>query len=66
MRWPMWPRSNSVASAQDDGEGGAEHLGADQDGGADHGEHVEPDDAAAMALMRRSLARRRNQAESGR
>src|SRR5450759_1191818 len=31
------------------GEGGAEHLGADQDGGADHGDDVEPDDAAVAS-----------------
>ena len=32
------------------GEGGAEHLGADQDRGAEHGQHVEPDDAAACGF----------------
>src|SRR5882724_10390263 len=32
-------------------EGGAEHLGADQDRGADDGQHVEPVDAAARGLL---------------
>src|SRR5664279_1143379 len=31
------------------GEGRAEHFGADQDGGADDGDDVEPDDAASCS-----------------
>src|SRR4051812_37575370 len=32
------------------GEGGAEHLGADQDRRAHHREHVDPDDLAAAGM----------------
>ena len=48
------------------GEGCAEHLGADQDGGADDGEDVEPDDAAVFGHGRSSLATAGNVHESGR
>ena len=48
MRWPMLAEVEQRGERPGAGEGGAEHLGADQDGGADHGEDVEPDDAAAL------------------
>ena len=48
------------------GEGRAEHLGADQNGGADHGDDVEPDDAAAGEPWQISFENGRNLYESGR
>ena len=40
------PRSKQVGERPAGGEGGAEHLGANQDRRADHGQHVVPVDAA--------------------
>ena len=50
--WRMWTLYafdvKQVGEGPAGGEGGAEHLGADQDRRAEHGQHVEPDDAAAL------------------
>ena len=48
MRWPTLPKSSERRDRPRAGEGRAEHLGADQDGGADDGDDVEPDDVAAL------------------
>ena len=52
-RAPIVPSPNRVAIAQLPANAGAEHFGADEDGRADDGQHVFPEDAARPLRRRR-------------